>query len=107
AYHYSDEVEVDVTGPKVFFIEQNYPNPFNPSTMIRFNLAVNSKVSLKIYNIIGEEVAELINGKMNAGRQDVEFNASNLNSGIFIYKLEAISEDGSSFVAAKKMILVK
>jgi hypothetical protein len=107
AYHFSDEVEVDVTGPKVFFIEQNYPNPFNPSTMIRFNLAVNSKVSLKIYNIIGEEVAELINGKMNAGKQEVEFNASSLNSGIYIYKLEAVGEDGSVFVAAKKMTLIK
>ncbi|BDQ02962.1 T9SS type A sorting domain-containing protein [Ignavibacterium sp.] len=107
AYHFSDEIEVDVTGPKVFFIEQNYPNPFNPSTKIRFNLAVNSKVSLKVYNLIGEEVAELLNGQMNAGKQEVEFNAINLNSGVYIYKLEATGEDGSSFVSAKKMTLIK
>lgn len=107
SYHFTDEVEVDVTGPKVFFIEQNYPNPFNPSTKIRFNLAVNSKVSLKVYNLIGEEVEQLISGYMNAGRQEVEFNASNLNSGIYIYKLEAIGEDGSAFVSSKKMTLIK
>ncbi|WP_337872634.1 T9SS type A sorting domain-containing protein [Ignavibacterium sp.] len=107
AYHFSDEIEVDVTGPKVFFIEQNYPNPFNPSTKIRFNLAVNSKVSLKIFNLIGEEVAELVNDRMNAGRQEVEFNGINLNSGVYIYKIEAIGEDGSSFISAKKMTLVK
>lgn len=107
AYHFSNEVEVDVNGPKVFFIEQNYPNPFNPSTKIRFNLAVNSKVSLKVYNLIGEEVAELLNGQMNAGRQEAEFNASNLNSGIYIYKLEAVGEDGSTFISSKKMTLIK
>ncbi len=107
AYHFSDEIEVDVTGPKVFFIEQNYPNPFNPSTKIRFNLAVNSKVSLKVYNLIGEEVAELMNGQMNAGKQEVEFNAINLNSGVYIYKLEATGEDGSSFLSTKKMTLIK
>ncbi|MEP0862817.1 MAG: T9SS type A sorting domain-containing protein, partial [Ignavibacterium sp.] len=107
AYHFSDEIVVDVTGPKVFFIEQNYPNPFNPSTKIRFNLAVNSKVSLKVYNLIGEEVAELMNGQMNAGKQEVEFNAINLNSGVYIYKLEATGEDGSSFLSTKKMTLIK
>lgn len=107
AYQFSDEVEVDVTGPKVFFIEQNYPNPFNPSTKIRFNLAVNSKVTLKVYNLIGEEVAVLINDKLNAGRQEVIFNANNLNSGVYVYKLEAVGEDGSSFISAKKMTLVK
>jgi hypothetical protein len=107
AYHYSDEIEVDVNGPKVFYIEQNYPNPFNPSTKIRFNLAVNSKVSLKIFNLIGEEIAEILKGDLNSGRQEVEFNADNLNSGIYIYKIEAIGEDGSSFVSAKKMTLIK
>ncbi len=107
AYHFSDEVEVDVTGPKVFFIEQNYPNPFNPSTMIRFNLALNSKVVIKVYNIVGEEIAELINTQMSAGKQQVEFNATNLNSGIYFYKIEASGEDGSTFVAAKKMTLIK
>ena len=107
AYHFSDEVEVDVTGPKVFFIEQNYPNPFNPSTKIRFNLAFNSQVSLKVYNLIGEEVAVLITDKLNAGRQEVVFNANNLNSGVYVYKLEAVGEDGSFFISAKKMTLVK
>lgn len=107
AYHFSDEVEVDVTGPKVFFIEQNYPNPFNPSTKIRFNLSVNSKVSLKVYNLIGEEIAELVNAKMSAGRQEVEFNAVNIKSGIYIYKIEAIGEDGSAFISSKKMTLIK
>uniref|UniRef100_A0A7V3E6J2 T9SS type A sorting domain-containing protein n=1 Tax=Ignavibacterium album TaxID=591197 RepID=A0A7V3E6J2_9BACT len=107
AYHFSDEVNVDITGPKIFFIEQNFPNPFNPSTKIRFNLAVNSKVTLKVYNLIGEEIAELLNSQMNAGKQEVEFNASNFNSGIYLYKIEAVGEDGSNFISARKMTLVK
>jgi hypothetical protein len=107
AYHFSQEVEVLVTGPKVYFIEQNYPNPFNPETVIRFNLATSSNVTLKVYNNLGEEIKTLFSGKMNAGRNQVSFDGSGLSSGIYIYRIEAVGDDGTIFTSAKKMNLIK
>lgn len=107
AYHYSQEVEVLVAGPKVYFIEQNFPNPFNPETMIRFNLATSSTVTLKVYNNLGEEIKTLFSGKMNAGRNEISFDGTGLSSGIYIYRIEAIGDDGSIFTSAKKMNLIK
>jgi hypothetical protein len=83
-------------------LEQNYPNPFNPSTEISFTLAKSEKVKLTVYNLLGEQVAVLVNGMRNAGPQAVTFNAKNLSSGIYFYKLEA-----GSTVLAKKMMLLK
>jgi hypothetical protein len=85
-----------------FELAQNYPNPFNPSTEISFTLAKSEKVKLAVYNLLGKEVAVLVNGTRNAGPQTVTFNAKNLSSGVYFYKLEA----GSS-VLAKKMMLLK
>jgi hypothetical protein len=105
-FEYSDAIEVDVT-PADFTLEQNYPNPFNPSTKIKFSLAAESVVSLKVFNVIGEEVAVLVNGTLPAGIQELDFNSNNLSSGIYFYKLEANGINGSSFSSVKKMILNK
>ena len=88
--------------PKVFSLGQNYPNPFNPSTEITYQLAAAGKVALKVYNILGQEVATLVNGEKQAGRYKVEFNGNNLSSGIYLYKLSA-----GNFTSVRKMILIK
>ena len=83
-------------------MQQNYPNPFNPSTKIRYDIAKNGIVKLTVYDQLGRQVSELVNGTKNAGTYEVEFNGSNLASGIYFYKLEV---PGQTFT--KKMILVK
>ena len=89
--------------PVSYNLEQNYPNPFNPSTIIEFSLPENSgNVRLSIYNLLGEKVAELVNKSLEAGRYQYQWNAENSASGIYIYELRT-----GSFVAMKKMILVK
>ena len=106
-FEYSSVVEVDVPAPAVFALDQNYPNPFNPSTMISFRLAVDSKVSLKVFDVLGQEVVTLVNANMAAGGHNVSFDASSLNSGVYLYKIEATGIDGTNFVDVKKMILTK
>jgi hypothetical protein len=102
-YKYSSIVEIDFTSaPNSYSLEQNYPNPFNPSTTISYGLPNASNVSLKIYNILGEQVASLVNKVMPAGYQTVVFDASKLASGMYIYRLEA-----GSFVQVKKMMMLK
>jgi len=93
--------------PTDFALEQNYPNPFNPSTSIKFNLAADSKVTLKVYSILGQPVATLVDGFLSAGYHSVKFNASHLSSGLYMYKLEAKAVTGAMFVNTKKMILSK
>jgi hypothetical protein len=88
--------------PTKFEISQNYPNPFNPTTSIQFRIPENSFVSLKIYNVLGKEIATLLNEEKNTGTYEVNFNATNLSSGIYFYKLEA-----GNFVETRKMILMK
>ncbi len=89
--------------PTQFYLEQNYPNPFNPSTQIKFGLMEASNIELKIYDILGREVAVLIDKEfMSAGSYSVKFNAGNLASGIYIYKL---STDKNT--VSKKMQLLK
>jgi len=88
--------------PRVFSLDQNYPNPFNPSTIITYSLANEEKVSLKVYDIMGGEVIELVNVKQAAGKYNIEFDASNLSSGLYIYSINA-----GDFSASKKMILIK
>jgi len=106
-FEYSDVVEVDVTIPDVFALEQNYPNPFNPSTKIKFSLAADSKVSLTVFDILGQEVTGLISGNLAAGFHELEFDASNINSGVYFYRLDATGVDGTNFTSVKKMILTK
>jgi len=97
-------VSVDETEPipEKYELYQNYPNPFNPETIIKFALPEAGIVRLTVYSILGEKVTVLVNGIMNAGYHRVAFNAANLSSGIYIYKIEA-----KDFTEKKKMILVK
>jgi hypothetical protein len=81
---------------------QNYPNPFNPTTTIKYEIPETGFVTLKIYDVLGREVATLVNAKREAGRYEAEFNAKGLSSGIYIYRIQA-----SNFVESKKMILLK
>ena len=106
-FEYSNEVEVDFAVPSEFSLLQNYPNPFNPATKIAFTLPVESHLTLKVFNILGEEVTTLYNGSMGAGSHNLDFDASNLNSGIYFYQLEAQGIDGSGFSEVKKMMLTK
>jgi len=88
--------------PIEFQLYQNYPNPFNPSTTIRYGLPKESKVSLEVYNILGERVTQLVNQQLKAGYHEVEFNNSSHSSGIYFYRIQA-----GDFVETKKMILLK
>ncbi len=89
------------------YLEQNYPNPFNPATNISFSLPVTAKVTLEIFNALGQKVSTLANGDMQAGIHTVNFDAASLASGIYFYTLSAEGLDGSSFIDTKKMILLK
>jgi len=106
-FEYSDIVEVEVTIPDVFALEQNYPNPFNPSTKINFSLAVDSKVSLKVFDVLGQEVVTLISSDLVAGTHNVDFSAASMNSGVYFYRIEATGIDGTNFTSVKKMLLTK
>jgi len=98
----------DVTGVEdkslitSFNLEQNYPNPFNPTTNIKFNLPTSSFVTLKVYNMLGQEVTTLVNNQLNAGTHTISFEANNLPSGTYFYKLTA-----GNFTSVKKMLLMK
>src|ERR1035437_367497 len=93
--------------PSSSTLEQNYPNPFNPSTTINYSISHDSWVTLKIYNILGQEVSVLLNSEVNAGNHNIIFNASGLPGGVYLYKLQATTSDGSIFVSVKKMLLEK
>jgi len=90
------------TKPSTFALYQNYPNPFNPSTVIKFQIAHEGHVSLSVYNLLGERVAALVNGNLKSGIHNVTFNASNLTSGVYFYRLET-----NNFSQVKKMLLLK
>ena len=88
--------------PKEFSLSQNYPNPFNPSTVIHYSLVENGFTNLKIFDITGKEVANLVNENQNAGRFDVTFNGSNFASGVYFYRIQS-----GSYSAVKRMFLIK
>ncbi|MGD0339148.1 MAG: T9SS type A sorting domain-containing protein [Bacteroidota bacterium] len=88
--------------PAEFSLYQNYPNPFNPVTDIDYSITSQSYVQIKVYDVLGREVATLVNEKMPAGRHTVHFEANNLNSGVYLYQLKA-----GNFIQTKKMILIK
>ncbi|MEP0862519.1 MAG: T9SS type A sorting domain-containing protein [Ignavibacterium sp.] len=104
-YIYSNVIEIELI-PAVFELSQNYPNPFNPSTKIRFSIPnvgfELAQTVLKVYDVLGNEVATLVNEEKPAGIYEVEFNASKLSSGIYFYKLSA-----GAFTDIKKMTLIK
>lgn len=101
-FEYSNEINVDLTAPSVFALEQNYPNPFNPSTMISYSIPQNSFVTIKVYDIIGNEVATLVNQTQEAGKYDIRFDANNLSNGVYLYSIKT-----DNFTSTKKMILLK
>ncbi len=108
--HYSESVQATIlTGtaegnalPKEYSLRQNYPNPFNPSTIIKYELPTESRVSLEVFNLIGQKVATVVEGVKPAGSHEVSFNASGLTSGVYMYKLSAGNQ-----VFTKKMVLMK
>jgi len=89
-----------------FTLNQNYPNPFNPSTKVSWQMPVSGHTSLKIYDILGNEIATLVDDFMQAGNYSVDFNAGNLSSGVYIYTLR-ITNDNQNFISSKKMTLLK
>ena len=92
---------------KDFSLLQNYPNPFNPSTKIAFTLPEHSNVQLSLYNVLGQEVKQLVSNDLNAGAHTYNLNASNLASGVYMYRLTAKGEDGKQYVQTKKLMLLK
>lgn len=93
--------------PAELTLQQNYPNPFNPSTNISFSVAQPGHVSLKVYNVLGVEVASLVNQQRDAGTFRVSWNAAGLPSGAYLYRLSATSEKGQVFEQSKKLVLLK
>ena len=102
-----NSVEINGPVPNTFRLNQNHPNPFNPSTTISFSLPVESNVKIKLFNLLGQEVAQISEGDFTAGNHNVNFVAGNLSSGTYIYTLEAQGANGASFKSTKKMILLK
>ncbi|MGA9408112.1 MAG: T9SS type A sorting domain-containing protein, partial [Bacteroidota bacterium] len=94
--------------PNSYSLSQNYPNPFNPSTTLQYGLPATSHVSLRIYNILGQVVAELVNGEQAAGWYELKWNA-NVSTGMYIYRLDAVNvkDPNNRFVQVKKMLLLK
>jgi hypothetical protein len=95
-------VTVDNNEPNNFYLFQNYPNPFNPITKIKYSTPKSGLVSLKVYDILGNEIAILVNEEKLSGIYEVQFNASNLSSGIYFYQLQA-----GDFISTKKLVLLK
>jgi Secretion system C-terminal sorting domain len=101
-FEYSNEINVEVEIPLQYALEQNYPNPFNPSTKISYSIPEDGFVKLAVYNLLGEEVATVVNSFQKADRYEVNFNASGLSSGVYVYKIES-----ANYTASKKLVLMK
>ncbi len=108
-YKYSNEIIIEVNSlPKVYQLMQNFPNPFNPVTKIKYALPVDSRVRIAVYNLLGEEVREIVNQNVSAGYNEIEFNASDLFSGMYLYRIEANALAGKDhFISVKKMLVIK
>jgi hypothetical protein len=102
SFEYSDIANVEVPAPNEFALMQNYPNPFNPTTNIQYAISSRQIVTLKVFDVLGKEIATLINEEKPAGSYEIDFNANDLPSGIYFYKLQA-----NDFTQTKKMILLK
>lgn len=97
-----EKSNLTVINPNKFYLSQNYANPFNPSTKISYSMKEEGLVTLKVYDVLGKEVATLINENKPEGNYEVDFNASHLPSGMYIYKIQV-----GNFSDAKKMLLTK
>ncbi|MCH8325347.1 MAG: T9SS type A sorting domain-containing protein [Bacteroidetes bacterium] len=98
----TDVKEISNSIPNNFVLSQNYPNPFNPSTNINFSVPLSSFVSVKVYDVLGKEVASLVNEELKAGSYKFNFNAKGLTSGVYFYRVTA-----GNFTQTKKMILLR
>jgi|GEM_PF-5497281 len=98
----ADQMNGDISAPTNYALDQNYPNPFNPSTIIHYEIPNDGMVTLKIYNELGKEIKTLVNQFQSQGRYDINFNASNLASGVYFYQLKA-----GDYSSIKKMVLLK
>jgi hypothetical protein len=108
----SDILTLNVTGisiqePVSFILHQNYPNPFNPSTIISYSIPQSGYVSIKIFNVLGKELLTLIDEFKEMGRYNIEFNASNMSSGIYYYQIQVLSPNNKVYKDIKKMILLR
>ena len=101
-FTYSNIIEVDLGIPQDFSLSQNFPNPFNPSTTIQYSIPFTNMVTLKVFDVLGKEVANLVNEYKNAGNYEVNFDASKLSSGTYFYQLKA-----GQFTETKKLVLLK
>ena len=101
-YQKPSDVQPEPGNISSFYLSQNYPNPFNPSTTIKYSILEDGFVKLAVYNMIGEEVTAIVNTTQKAGRYEVNFNASQLSSGVYLYRIET-----SNFTSSKKLILLK
>jgi hypothetical protein len=104
---WTKEIKISITPPTTYELLQNYPNPFNPTTVINYQLSAISNVSLRIYDIIGREVVNLVNEQQEPGYYQKAFNASRYASGMYIYRLVATDEQNKQHVFQKKMLMLK
>lgn len=100
-------IQLSSSVPENFSLFQNFPNPFNPSTRIRFKIKNNAEVKLTVFNSLGKEISTLVNENLIAGSYETEFNGSEYNSGVYLYKLEVKGNSGTEFNEIKKMIFLK
>jgi hypothetical protein len=107
SYEYSTEVEVSILIPVEFSLAQNYPNPFNPNTTISFSLPIDAKVTLKLFNSLGEFIEIISVEEFSAGNNSINFSAHNLVSGVYLYSINARGKDNSSYYSVKKMVVIK
>jgi len=107
-YNYSGLNKVTVENQSFeYLLSANYPNPFNPSTQIKYSLAQDADVTLKVYDMLGKEVAELVNETQTAGSYEINFNAENLSSGVYVYRISATNNGRILFTDSKQMILLR
>jgi photosystem II stability/assembly factor-like uncharacterized protein len=101
-YQKPSDVQIEPGSISSFYLAQNYPNPFNPSTKISYSIPEDGFVKLAVYNLLGEEVATIVNAFQKADRYEVNFNAAGLSSGVYVYKIES-----ANYTASKKLVLMK
>ncbi|MBK7379161.1 MAG: T9SS type A sorting domain-containing protein [Ignavibacteriales bacterium] len=107
-YNYSGLNKISLgTGSGIFKLSDNYPNPFNPTTTITFSIPEKSFVTLKVYDMLGREVAEFVNEELETGSFEKTFDANNLASGIYIYRITAMKDGKIFFNESRRMLLIK
>jgi hypothetical protein len=104
---WTKEITIKIAPPATYELFQNYPNPFNPTTVISYQLSASSNVNLKIYDVIGREVANLVNEQQEPGGHQITLDAKRFASGMYIYRLVATDEDNNQHVFQKKMLVLK